>query len=47
MIKMQGWESVEEYADRTHYSVSTVRKLIKKRAVKSRKVKGRIYIWIE
>lgn len=40
-------EPISEYAKRVNYSVSMIRKLIKKKVLKSRKIKGRIYIWIE
>jgi hypothetical protein len=48
MIEIEGYESVEKYANRIHYSISTVRKLIKNKALKSKKIKGRVYVkWIE
>jgi hypothetical protein len=46
MIEIEGYESVGMYANRIHYSASAVRKLIKNKKLKSRKVKGRVYVWI-
>lgn len=47
MILMEGMEPIADYANRVNYSISMIRKLIKNRALKSRKIKGRIYIWIK
>ena len=45
MIEMGNYEPIEKYANRVNYSISMIRKLIKKKLLKSRKIKGRIYIW--
>lgn len=47
MIEMESYQPIAEYANRVNYSISMVRKLIKKKLLKSRKFKGRVYIWIK
>jgi hypothetical protein len=45
MIEKEGYEPIAEYAKRVNYSISMIRKLIKNKALKSRKIKGRVYVW--
>lgn len=46
MIEIEGYELIENYAKRVNYSVSMIRKLIKKKELKHRKFKRRVYVWI-
>jgi hypothetical protein len=45
MIAMESMEPIADYAMRVNYSVSMIRKLIKNKALKAYKIKGRVYVW--
>lgn len=45
MIQMESYEPIATYAESKNYSISMIRKLVKKGLLKSRKFKRRVYIW--
>jgi len=46
MIKINGYISIKEYAEKSFISISLARKLSKQKKIKSVKKKGRVYVWI-